>query len=378
MPDTITALILQGGGALGAYQAGVFEALSVHEFAPDWIIGTSIGAINGAIIAGNPPETRLAKLRAFWDQMSPATSWMDIWSPVAWAEMFNPFAAVIGASTKNSAVLGAMAQGIGGFFIPRAVPNWDFSAPVAIGEAGFYDTSPLRETLLDLVDFDYLNGGKVRLSVTAVDIATGELAVFDTLDKAPLTPEHIMASGALPPAFPPVVIGEHAYWDGGIHSNTPLEILLGQEHERDAIIFMIDLWDPTEALPANMTEVMARQKAIQYASHMTEQLKIDQQIEMLQQAIRTLSSHLPADILAKPEVAKLAGLGCDRTVQIIRLILKSETDADQFRDVDFSKATVNARWDAGKADAGRALKHKAWLRPVPPHAGIIIHELPQE
>ncbi len=378
MTGFLKALILQGGGALGAYQAGVFEHLAGEDFAPDWIIGTSIGAINGAIIAGNQPEKRVERLRAFWEGMAPASSWADIWSLVMWAEAFNPFAAVMGATTKNAAVLGAMAQGIDGFFVPRAVGGLDFGGRVAIGDAGFYDTSPLKQTLLDLVDFDYLNNGSIRLSVSAVNVATGELAVFDTRDKAPITPEHIMASGALPPAFPPIVIGKHAYWDGGLHSNTPLEILLGEAPERDALVFMIDLWDPTEALPGTMTEVMARQKAIQYASRMDQQLKMDKRLEALQQAIRTLATLVPADVLSVPETAMLSALGCDRTVQIVRMILQTEPHADQFRDVDFSKGTVHARWAAGIRDASRALRHKSWLQPVPPHSGLIIHELKQE
>lgn len=378
MAQSQIAMILQGGGALGAYQAGVFEQLAAHDFAPDWIIGTSIGAINGAIIAGNPPEKRLEKLHGFWEGMAPASSWADLWSPPAWAEAFNPFAGLIGNISKNSAILDAMARGIDGFFTPRTPPVWDLTAPVAIAEAGFYDTSPLRETLLEYVDFDYLNKGKVRLSVTAVNIRTSDLEIFDSHGKDVITPDHIMASGALPPAFPPVVIEGQAYWDGGVHSNTPLEILLGEQHDRDALVFMIDLWDPTEALPGTMAEVMARQKAIQYASRMSEQMKIDQQIEKLQLAIRGLAKLVPAEKLAEPEIAKLAALGADRTIHIVHMILKSEAHSDQFRDVDFSPATVSARWKAGAHDAKRALKHEAWLKPVPPHAGIIIHELPQE
>lgn len=378
MAQTQVAMILQGGGALGAYQAGVYEQLAARDFMPDWIIGTSIGAINGAIIAGNPPERRIEKLRAFWEGMAPASSWADIWSPASWAEAFNPFSGLMGNISKNNAVLQAMTKGIDGFFVPRTTALWDLNGAVSIAAAGFYDTSPLRQTLLDLVDFDYLNNGKVRLSVTAVDIQTSDLEIFDTQGPTPIMPEHIMASGALPPAFPPIVIDGKAYWDGGVHSNTPLEILLGEQHDRDALVFMIDLWDPTEALPRNMAEVMARQKAIQYASRMSEQMKIDQQIEKLQQAIRELAKLVPADRLSEPEIAKLAALGADRTVHIIHMILKSEAHSDQFRDVDFSSDTVAARWKAGEHDAKRGLKHEAWLKPVPPHAGILIHELPQE
>ena len=377
MTKQLTALILQGGGALGAYQAGVYEQLSAQHFQPDWIVGTSIGAINGAIIAGNRPEHRVAKLRAFWDSLAPASSWLDAWSPVAWAEIFNPFAAAMGVTTRNGAVLGAMSQGIAGFFSPRLGVNCGINAPVAIADAGFYDTSPLRQTLLDHVDYDYLNSGPVRLSVCAVNVASGEMKVFDSNDKEPLGPEHIMASGALPPAFPPVIIGGQAYWDGGIYSNTPLEVLLAEDANRDGLFFMIDLWDPSEALPQSMAEVMERQKSIQFAGRAREQLKIRAREEKLQQAIRALAALVPADQLQDPAVAKLAAKGCDRTIQIVRLIMRQLQSDDQFKDVDFTAATVNARWAAGKADAARALEHKSWLKPVPPHSGIIIHELEQ-
>ncbi len=378
MTKPITALILQGGGALGAYQAGVYAQLSAQDFQPDWIIGTSIGAINGAIIAGNRPEHRVAKLRSFWDGLAPAWSWLDAWSPVAWAEMYNPFAATMGATSRSSAVFHAMSRGIEGFFTPRFPINWDMRAPVSIGEAGLYDSSPLRQTLLEHVDFDYLNSGPVRLSVCAVDIANGEMKVFDTRGKEHLRPEHIMASGALPPAFPPVVIDDHAYWDGGIHSNTPLEVLLAEDANRDALVFMIDLWDPSEALPQSMAEVMERQKAIQFAGRVREQLKIQAREEELQQAIRALAALVPADRLKAPAIAKLAVKGRDRTIQIVRLIMKRLDGDDQFKDVDFTKTTVNARWTAGNNDAARALRQKSWLKPVPPHSGLIIHELEQE
>ena len=378
MNTQMKALILHGGGALGAYQAGVFERLVVEDMLPDWVIGTSIGAINGAIIAGNRPEDRVAKLRSFWAGMAPASSAFDLWPPLAWADMFNPYAAMMGMMSRNGAVMAAMSQGIPNFFVPRLGMNFDPGASIAVAEAGFYDTAPLRRTLIDHVDFDYLSESPVRLSVCAVDIANGEMSVFDSRGAEPLTPEHIMASSALPPAFPPIVIGERAYWDGGIHSNTPLEVLLAEDANRDALVFMIDLWDPTEALPATMAEVMARQKAIQFSSRARGQLANQAREEELQQAIRALAAHLPENKLKDPKIAKLVARGCDRTVQVVRLIMKADAGEDQFRDVDFTTTTVVARWRAGMTDATRALAHKSWLKPVPPHAGLIIHELVQE
>jgi NTE family protein len=379
MTDQLIAMILQGGGALGSYQAGVFQQISANGFVPDWIVGTSIGAINGAIIAGNEPDRRVDRLVSFWRTLEPASSWFDLWTPRGWGEMLSPFNPVLTSLSKNRAVLSAMTQGIDGFFKPRLPLNADLFTPVAIDEAGFYDTSPLYQTLLDHVDFDCLNDGPIRLSVCAVNVESAAFKVFDTADKTdgPIGPRHIMASGALPPAFPPVVIDGQAYWDGGIYSNTPLEVLLNDQLDRDALVFLVDLWDPTEHLPATMSDVMDRMKSIQYTGRTTAQIQVRKRIEDLQKAIRLLAEQIPQDRLADPAVAALAAKGADRTVNVIRLIMKALEGDDQFRDVDFTASTVVARWAAGNADAARALRHKAWLKPVPPHAGLVIHELDQ-
>jgi NTE family protein len=380
MTDQLVAIILQGGGALGAYQAGVFEKLAASAIVPDWIVGTSIGAINGAIIAGNKPEHRLEKLNSFWHGMAPGLSWLDAWTPAYWSQMLNSVVPGFAALSKSQAVYSAMTQGIPGFFSSRGLADFDLNAPVATDEAGFYDTTPLHQTLLDHVDFDYLNEGPVRLSVCAVNVATAEFTVFDTAEKShgPIGPEHIMASGALPPAFPPILIGGQAYWDGGIYSNTPLEVLLNAEPNRDALVFMIDLWDPTECIPTTMAGVMDRMKSIQYTGRTTAQIRLRKRIEDLQKAIRLLAEQIPEDRRSEPAVADLAAKGTDRTVNVVRLIMQALEGDDQFRDVDFTPATVEARWAAGMADAARALRHKAWLKPVPPHAGLVIHELDQE
>ncbi len=377
MTKPLTAMILQGGGALGAYQAGVFEQLAARDVVPDWVIGTSIGAINGAIIAGNVPEDRLPKLRSFWQGLAPARAWLPAWVPDAWSHMFNPFAPLLADSARDGNTFNAVISGIGGFFKPRFGAGFNLSAPVAIADAGFYDTSPLRDTLRAHVNFDYLNDGPVRLTVCAVDVETAEFKVFDTRDPGRLGPEHIMASGALPPAFPPVVIENRAYWDGGIYSNTPLEVLLNEVRTADAVAFMVDLWDSTETLPKTMADVMGRVKSIQYAGRATEQLATQARIEDLQRTIRALAALIPDASMEDGMIATLAAEGCGGTVNVVRLVMKAFDGDNQFKDVDFSAATVAARWAAGQADAARALTHEAWLAPVPPHAGLIIHELEQ-
>jgi NTE family protein len=366
MPHQDTVLILQGGGALGAYQAGVYQSLLTHQLPIDWVIGTSIGAINSALIAGNPPESRLSNLRGFWDSLAPAAA------PTLWPGMTPWISLPHAASTA-----GILFNGVGGFFKPRFGASWDIHAKVPLGQAGFYDTSPLKATLEKFVDFDYLNSGAMRVSVCAVDIDNGQSVVFDS-KKQKIRAEHIMASGALPPGFPPIEIDGHAYWDGGVYSNSPLEVFLEDDVQCDALCFMVDLWDPTETRPQSIAEALARYKSIQYASRSAEQLLMHQQLQDMQRAIRVLAENLTPAARKKEELQSLIGMGCDHTINVVHLIMKALPEDHFFKDIDFGAQTIAARWQAGIHDCQRALRHKAWLQPLPPHAGLIIHELPQE
>jgi NTE family protein len=368
MPDQVNVLIFQGGGALGAYQAGVYEQLVAAETHIDWVIGTSIGAINCGIIAGNPPETRLAQLQAFWHSLAPvvpayATPWTAM---LPWTNV---------GSTLNT--FHTLMSGVEGFFKPRPGALWDINARVPLAQASFYDTAPLKATLEKFIDFDYLNSGEMRISVCAVDLESGQSVVFDSAN-GDIIPEHIMASGALPPGFPPIEIDGRVYWDGGIYSNSPLEVFLADSLTRDALCFMVDLWDPTESRPQSIAEALARYKNIQYASRSKEQLQMHQKVQNLQRAIRGLAASLPAAERKKQELQPLIDLGLDHTINVVHLIMKALPEDHYFKDIDFSMATVDRRWRAGIHDAKRALRHKAWLQPLPPHAGLIIHELPQE
>ncbi len=364
------ALILQGGGALGAYQAGVYEQLHLDFPNVGWVIGTSIGAINGALIAGNPPETRLAQLHGFWQAITndPPHSMGEFVSFMPWMEIWQ----------QSSETVRIITQGIPGFFKPRGMAALDIHAPVHIEEAGFYDLSPLRQSLEKFIDFDYLNKGHTRLSVCAVDVETSHMMVFDNRGDYTMGPEHIMASGALPPGFPPVVIAGRAYWDGGIFSNTPLEVFLSETEKEDALCFMVDLWDPTEAQPRTIAEVSARAKTVQYASRAKEQLMMRKRHQDLQRAIRVLVDELPAATRKRKDLQAIIEMGCDHTISVVQLIMKSLPGDDYFKDIDFSSETITARWNAGMEDARRALEHKAWLKPMPPHAGLVLHELLQE
>ena len=362
-------LVLQGGGALGAYQAGVFEALAADGRQPDWVVGTSIGAINAALIAGNPPERRVERLREFWDTVA-----RD--EPVATLPV-NPFLPWLSSWIGKGSVFEALTIGIPGFFRPRPGSWWDLDAPRRVAEAGFYDTSDLQGTLERLVDFDYLNDGPVRCTVCAVDVTAGELTTFDSARQR-LTAHHIMASGALPPGFPPVLVDGAPYWDGGIYSNTPVDVVMHDAERRDMLCFMVDLWDPTETAPRSMSEAMGRYKDIQYASRTREHLEDHRTMQNLRRAVEILSRRLPARERDDPALKRLASLGCTSTINIVRLIMKAQPEDDHNKDIDFARPRLLSRWQAGRHDAQRALRHAAWLKPVPPPVGMVIHELPQE
>lgn len=364
-----TVLVLQGGGALGAYQGGVFERLEAHGHQPDWVVGTSIGAINGAIIAGNPPERRLERLRAFWRLVAQDTVF-DVWNGTPFSDWLRPWAGV-------NALFDVLVRGVPGFFEPRPGGWPDIDRDVPTPQTSFYDTGPLRATLQRLVDFDYLNAGHVRCTVCAVQVDTGALAVFDSA-KQRLGPEHVMASGALPPGFPPVVIDGKAYWDGGIYSNTPLDIVMDDVERADTLCFMVDLWDPTEAAPRSIRAAMTRHKDIQYASRTSEHIEDHRRMQNMRRAIRLLGERLSAAERADPAVAGLLRDGCGTTINVVRLIMKAAPSDDHTKDIDFARPRLEGRWAAGVRDADRALGRRDWLAPVPPDVGMVVHELVQQ
>jgi len=368
MADTQVALVLQGGGALGAYQGGVFQGLTEHEIQIDWVVGTSIGAINGAIIAGNPPEQRLQKLEKFWQLVGRDPH--ALFSHPAYMLWLKPW-------TDAHRVMDVLVNGVPGFFRPRASIPWDLNQKALANATGFYDTSPLKETLEQVVDFDYLNAGHVRCTVCAVNVASGELTTFDNMEQV-IDPLHIMASGALPPGFPPVEIDGETYWDGGIYSNTPIDIVLDDAERRDTLCFMVDLWDPTENIPTTIGEAITRQKDIQYASRSREHLDDHRKMQNLRRAIRILLEHVPAKDRKLPHLKHLIDLSCDSSINIVRLIMKALPNDDHTKDIDFTRTTVNARWKAGHHDIERALQHKSWLAPLPPYLGMAVHELKQK
>ena len=351
-------LVLQGGGALGAYQVGVYEAMHDAGIDPDWVIGTSIGAINAALIAGNAREHRIERLNAFWSRVeSPAT----MAGPLDWLGMGN----LAGNMTT-------LMRGIPGFFEPSFDAIRGAQAAVGVEKAAYYSTEPLRRTLGELVDFDSLLDGPTRLTVGAVNATSGAMRYFDS-GKEAIAVEHVMASGALPPAFPAIRIAGQPYWDGGIYSNTPIEAVLEDHPRRDSLIFAVNVWHQTGPEPESIWQVMGRQKDIQYASRADNHIAKQKQIHHLRHVIRELTTQLPEGRLADPRVKEMAAWGCSTTMHVAHLIAPRLDGEDRTKDIDFTAAGVRARREAGYADTLRMVERSPWRAPSDPMEGVIEH-----
>jgi len=357
------AFVFQGGGALGAYQAGVFQAMSERDLTPDWIAGTSIGAINGAIIAGNKPENRVDRLKEFW-------------STVSETDLFQGLKETDVTQNVHSflSVLQSMLMGRPGFFSPRSV-NPAAVFPTGSAEtASFYDTGPLRKTLEQLVDFELINEGPIRLSVGAVNITKGTLKYFDSKTEH-LTPDHILASSALPPGFPAVRIGDDLYWDGGIYSNTPIEMVLEDVPRVNTLCLMLSLFNPAGAEPKSIGEAEERHKDIVYATRMQEHVRTYRRFHNLRRTLRSVYALLPEDVKNNPEIQELGEIGYETTMHIVQLIYPEKRWESCFKDADFSKTSIKERWSLGYQDACRLLEWAPWQNPVPRHIGVVVHTM---
>jgi NTE family protein len=366
-------LVLQGGGALGAYQVGAYQALEEMGYLPDWVAGTSIGAINAAVIAGNEPGNRLNKLEELWNEIS----WPDGWSGHLIGEtrkLFN-----MGSNIE------ALLFGQPNFFVPR-FPTPFFVPAGSPGATSFYDTAPLRGTLDRLVNFGIVNfgqgqvrpgQGQVRLSLGTTRVQTGEMLFFDNTDPTygKLTSEHVMASGSLPPGFPAVEIKGQLYWDGGCVSNTPLQAILDDEPERSPLIFMIDLWDADGPAPQTMDEVLWRQKQIQYASRTAHQIEATAKRRNLRRSLSLLASHLPKEALDKPEVKEALAQTSKTKMDIVHIIYRPDSDQISQSDAEFSRRSIEERRNAGYNDMMFALKQKPWSKHVPQYVGAVVHQV---
>jgi NTE family protein len=364
--DPLRVLVLQGGGALGAYQAGVFEALTEAGVRPQWLAGISIGAVNAALIAGNPPERQVDRLREFW---SLATEGPQI-EPPFMIPMARPWVARMNAA---SAVL----FGVPGFFRPR-VPPPQLQPPGGPQAVSYYDTQPLKETLERLVDFDRLNAGEIRLSVGAVNIETGNFEYFENTDGRRLRAEHIMASGALPPGLPPVEIDGAWYWDGGLVSNTPLDFVLQAETREDLAIFQVDLFPARGRLPRTLSEAADREMDIRYSSRT--RLNTDKPLEIrrLKRLARELLEALPPEMARTAAARRLEEVSCENAVTVVQLIYRGRPHENGHRDYEFSRATMLQHWEAGVQAAQRSLQSRHAIMTPAPEGGAKVFDGAQE
>lgn len=352
-------LVLQGGGALGSYQAGVYQALHERGMEPDWIIGTSIGAINASLIAGNAPENRLARLGEFWKRIE-----RSAFSPLP--DMF---------STANDALSYwlTVSNGVPGFFAPNVLAGFGFNYPLGVDRAGYYSAAPLQATLLELVDFAIVNQCMPRLTVGAAHVRTSEMHYFDSRELE-LGVKHIMASGALPPAFPPVRVDDELYWDGGLLSNTPTEAVFEDKPRRDSLIFAVNMWSPFGPEPQTIAEVFHRQKDIQYSNRIQSQMVRQKQIHRLRRIVSELVSTLPEDQRESEAIKELAAYGCTTRMHLVRLLAPILERENYTKDLDFSASGIRQRWEAGYEHTTRVLERMPWQGEFDPLAGVILHD----
>ena len=353
-----TVLVLQGGGALGAFQAGVYQALHERGLEPDWIIGTSIGAINASLIAGNPVGQRMERLTEFWRRMAHRPPFgLPTWTGLP----------------DVAAYWSTLLRGIPAFFEPNRGAFLGTHVPLGVDAAGFYSTAPLAKTLSELVDFSLIRNGGPRLTVGAAHVRSSTMKYFDSREM-PLDVRHVMASGALPPAFPAVRIDGELYWDGGILSNTPTEAIFDDVPRRNSLIFAVHMWNPMGPEPETIWEVLHRQKDIQYSSRVASHIARQRQVHKLRHVVSELVKFVPEDKRNDAVLRDLAEYGCLTRMHVVRLLAPRLDNENHTKDIDFSPSGIRMRWDAGYAATMRALEEAAWQGEFDPLEGVILHD----
>ncbi|HEY1447667.1 MAG TPA: patatin-like phospholipase family protein [Caulobacteraceae bacterium] len=360
--ETQRVLVLQGGGALGSYQAGVFEALADAGLEPHWVAGISIGAINAALIAGNPPERRVDRLREFWCMASDGPQ----------LDFGVPFAPLRAAQSQINAA-GALFFGVKGMFEPR-VPPPALQPQGTVAALSYYDTAPLKKTLEQLVDFDRINAGDMRFSVGSVNVETGNFAYFDN-HSLTITPEHVMASGALPPGLPPIEIDGQYYWDGGLVSNTPLDYVLEEERARDLLVFQVDLFPARGPMPGNLIEVAEREMDIRYSSRTRFNTDQALRVRNARKLVRELLAGLPEDISKGKAARAVAELAAENALTVVHLIYRRRPFEGSSKDFEFSRATMLEHWTSGAEAVKRSMRERAAILACPPAGGVHIFDV---
>jgi NTE family protein len=359
------ALVLQGGGALGAYQCGVYQALHEAEIEPDWVCGVSIGAINSAIIAGNPPDRRLERLHIFWDRITSRKIWH-----------YTPDGDIFRKARNFTSSFMTTALGQPGFFAPHATNPW-LSPAGARTATSYYDTEPLRQSLLELVDFDRINSKKMRFAVGAVNVLSGNFIYFDNAHDE-IIPEHVMASGALPPALPMVKVGTDHFWDGGIVSNTPLQHLLDQDDSLNSLVFQVDLFSARGALPRDIQDVMARHKDIMYSSRTRHNTDVYRKTHNLKVSLYKALSKISDQQLSEQERELKRSISNLPEIAILQLIYQQKAYEGDSKDHEFSGTSMREHWTSGYEDTKRTLKRRDWIKMPDEGMGIVIHDVHRE
>ena len=351
-------LVFQGGGALGAYQGGVYQAMHEAGIEPDWVVGTSIGAINAAIIAGNDVDSRLDGLREFWKRIERKPLWGDL-----------PFGYLAGNAASH---LMTLFGGIPGYFSPNGAIALGLNALVGVERAAFYTIDGLRKTLGDLVDFERIAAKQPRLTIGAVNVRTGKMHYFDSRS-VPITLDHVLASGAVPPGFPAVRIDGDPYWDGGLYSNTPVEVVFDDNPRRDSVVFSVQIFPIAGPEPELVMQVLSRQKDIQFASRADSHIPRQEHIHQLRHMVRELINRMPEAQRETPEIKEMAGYGCGTLMHIVQLNAAPLQHEDYLRDLDFTQEGIQGRWQAGYADTIRTLQRKPWETPIDPMVGVAVY-----
>jgi NTE family protein len=351
-------LVMQGGGAQGAYQGGVYQALHEAGIEPDWVIGTSIGAINGSIIAGNPIAQRLQRLSAFWTRVqSRPPSLLGVLAPM------------FGNPTPELATL---LTGVPGFFSPNPAFLLGPEAHVGIERAAMYSVDPLRKLLPELVDLDLVNAGKPRFTLGLVGVRDSRMRYFDS-NYGKIGLDHVLGSSAVPPTFPAVRIDGEPYWDGGIYSNTPVEAVFDDTPRQSSVVFAVQIWHTRAPEPESVAEVFARQKDIMFGSRSSSHIARQAQLHRMRHIVRTLVGMLPEAQRNTPEVQELAGYGCTTVMHLVEINAEALEGENNSREYDFSRATIETRWQAGYEDTSRMVAKRPWDNPVDPSVGVALY-----
>ena len=366
-PFECIALLLQGGGALGSYQAGVYQALAEANLHPDWVAGISIGAINSALIAGNPPEQRVDRLRAFWEAVTQPPLGFPYFPSIKIDDERTHYL------LNQTRALATVLFGAPGFFTPRWPPPHLFPSadPASLS---YCDVSPLKTTLERLVDFDRINSGATRFSVGATNVKTGNFVYFDNATQK-IGPAHVIASGSLPPGFPATEIDGEYYWDGGVVSNTPLQWVFDARPRMDTLAFQIDLWSAVGEFPRDLAHMDQRQKEIQYSSRTragTDQFK---KMQRLRRAAAKLLAQLPDALRQTPEAELLGGEADEKVYNIIHMIYRVKKYEGSSMDHEFSRRTMEEHWTAGYEDTVRTLRHPEVLERPKSLDGVFTFDL---